>query len=37
MELEKRELLLKTGNRYTGWGYFDPFENFIPHGCGKKL
>lgn len=37
MELEKRELLLKTGNSYTGWGYFAPFDNFIPHGCGKKL
>lgn len=36
MKIEKKELLLGTGNRYTGWGYFDSSDNFIPHGCGKK-
>lgn len=36
MELEKLELILESGNQYTGWGYYDSKDIFVPHGCGKK-
>lgn len=37
MEKEQVErIALSDGNSYSGWGYYDDYNRFIPDGCGKK-
>lgn len=37
LKFVNERVTLSDGRTYLGWGYYDVFGNFIPHGFGKKF